>query len=1776
MVPNSKQDQLRKEEKKKRARMKEYNGIASSERRSSSGQLNNSESGEEIRRDISNYWQEQRTEYPCWCTENGSPLTEQEIQNIFEGIGKHFGFQKDNVRNMYDHFMTQLDSRLSRMNCKDALLSLHIHYIGGEEANFKKWYFIAHYEIDEGIEVGVSQWSQFNRFKQFKMRYLQPYQLQDLEDSNSLAAMEYNWRSKMKSYNDSDYVSQIALYLLIWGEANNVRFMPECICFIFKCAWDELERPQGYYRREEYDFLDTVITPLYNFIRDHQYEFLDGSWKKTEKDHSKIIGYDDVNQFFWSKKNLKRIKFANKEKFLEIPRSERYSRLKEIKWEKLFYKNYKERRTWLHLFTNFSRVWIIHFVMYWYYTCFNSPTLYTKNYQQTVNNKPAPQVQLSAVALGGALACILTILATISQLMFIPKRSVHSKRVFSRLIILIITTAINVAPSIYIFFFLPIDEYSKIGHILSIIQFTLSIITCIYFATKPPSKLFELIITQGLEATKAEVFTSSYPKLGIKSQACSYALWVCVFFFKFSESYFFLVLSLKDSIRVLSIMRLDHCTGDVYLSNLICQYQAKFTLVLLFLTDLVLFLLDTYLWYVICNCTFSVLLSFSLGVSVFTPWKNIFSRLPERIYSKVIYLKNGNNDSIWLISQIWNSIVLSMYREHLLSIDQVNKLIYQRITDWTDVNIGRNYTRPPLFFLYQDDNSMNVQDFFAGTKEAERRISFFAQSLSSPITEPIPTLSMPSFTVLVPHYSEKIILGLKEILKEDKHSKISLLEYLKQIYPRDWELFVEDTKILSLISSQPLHIDNITNTGGDVNSYSSGENISYNEEKQSASLIKDQINNLPFYCVGFKDSSPEYTLRSRIWASLRSQTLFRMISGFMNYDRAIKLLYKIENQHTMMYKLDEIEKELDDFARRKFRLLISVQRFQKFTETEKNDAEILFKIFPQISVAYLEELEDASGRKHFYSTLLDVSQKDANGNYNVQHRIKLSGNPILGDGKSDNQNNSIIYYRGEYLQVIDANQDNYLEECLKIKSVLCEFEEINIDTSREYVPGVFLDNKKDPVAIVGAREYIFSANTGVLGDVAAGKEQTFGTLFARTLAEIGGKLHYGHPDFLNAIFMTTRGGIGKAQKSLHLNEDIYAGMTVTCRGGRIKHCDYYQCGKGRDLGFGTILNFTTKIGAGMGEQILSREYFYLGTQLPVDRFLSFYYAHAGFHFNNMSIMLSVQLFMLVLVNLGSLINESVLCNYDPHAPITDAQTPPGCQNLEPVGKWVAHFVLSVVICFFISFIPLIIQEMIEKGLIKALYRILRHFLSMAPLFEVFASQIYAISLTNNINLGGAKYIATGRGFATSRIPFSVLYPRYANLSIYLGSMVFLTVLFAGLSMWQPSLLWFCITFISMCFSPFIFNPHQFSFVDFFLDYKEYLRWLSRGNVSWHRSSWIEFARTSRARHTGYKKITLGEVGRKNNDQSKRPSRWKNLTNFLIFPLVFNFCYFVPYLFINAQNNDEEPTPVNPILRLLVVTFLPILFNLAMILILFFISSIICPIFMACCSRAPVTIAALAHALSVIVNVINIELFFFLEGWNFTRTLCGIVCMISIQKSLLQFIVAVFLSRELKDDSTNRAWWSGKWINSNLGWLVITQPLRELIVKVYEMQQFASDFLLGHAILAAMCPFLLIPFIDKWHTKMLYWFSSKQVRNPIYSKKSRRKRRQDIFKYSFLFFIILTFLIALIVIPTQAKKYLPDFGDQLPLFVTELIQPNPEHKQKEQRSDSSTSTTNENG
>ena len=103
--------------------------------------------------------------------------------------------------------------------------------------------------------------------------------------------------------------------MLLWGEAAQVRFVLECLCFIFKCADDYYRSPECQNRVDpvpEGLYLHAVIKPLYRFIRDQGYEVVDGKFVRKERDHDEIIGYDDVNQLFWYPEGIARIVLTDK------------------------------------------------------------------------------------------------------------------------------------------------------------------------------------------------------------------------------------------------------------------------------------------------------------------------------------------------------------------------------------------------------------------------------------------------------------------------------------------------------------------------------------------------------------------------------------------------------------------------------------------------------------------------------------------------------------------------------------------------------------------------------------------------------------------------------------------------------------------------------------------------------------------------------------------------------------------------------------------------------------------------------------------------------------------------------------------------------------------------------------------------------------------------------------------------------------------------------------------------------------------------------------------------------------------------------------------------------------------------------------------------------------------------------------------------------------------------------------------------------------------------
>jgi hypothetical protein len=64
--------------------------------------------------------------------------------------------------------------------------------------------------------------------------------------------------------------------------------------------------------------------------------------------------------------------------------------------------------------------------------------------------------------------------------------------------------------------------------------------------------------------------------------------------------------------------------------------QAVFTLVIMYIMDLTLFFLDTFLFYIIWNTIFSIVRLFFLGLSIWMPWKDIFNQIAKENLCKVV------------------------------------------------------------------------------------------------------------------------------------------------------------------------------------------------------------------------------------------------------------------------------------------------------------------------------------------------------------------------------------------------------------------------------------------------------------------------------------------------------------------------------------------------------------------------------------------------------------------------------------------------------------------------------------------------------------------------------------------------------------------------------------------------------------------------------------------------------------------------------------------------------------------------------------------------------------------------------------------------------------------------------------------------------------------------------------------------------------------------------------------------------------------------------------
>ncbi|KAK6238532.1 hypothetical protein QUC31_004001 [Theobroma cacao] len=617
--------------------------------------------------------------------------------------------------------------------------------------------------------------------------------------------------------------------------------------------------------------------------------------------------------------------------------------------------------------------------------------------------------------------------------------------------------------------------------------------------------------------------------------------------------------------------------------------------------------------------------------------------------------------------------------------------------------------------------------------------------------------SMRSFSVLTPHYNEEVLYSDKELKKENEDG-VSILFYLKTIYPDEWTNFLERM------------------------------NCKPDEEGV------------------------------RKWVSYRGQTLSRSVRGMMYYKKALELQCSLEYTNSDLSKEDGIRKQaLPDL---KFTYVVSCQIYgtlKKSNDSRQKDILNLMLLYPSLRVAYIDEVdepvkENSGGKtqKVYYSVLLKGDRM--NSHEREIYRIKLPGPPTkIGEGKPENQNHAIIFTRGEALQTIDMNQDNYFEEAFKMRNVLEEF--------------LHSHGVQKPT-ILGLREHVFTGSVSSLAWFMSNQETSFVTIGQRFLASpLRVRFHYGHPDIFDRIFHITRGGISKASKTINLSEDIFAGFNSTLRGGNVTHHDYIQVGKGRDVGMNQISLFEAKVANGNGEQTLTRDVHRLGCRFDFFRMLSFYHTTVGFYFNSMVTVLIVYVFLygrLYMVMTG--LERAILEN-------------PSIKQNKALEA--ALLTQSFIQMGMLLVLPMLMEIGLEKGFRTALGNFIIMQLQLSSVFFTFQLGTKAHYFGRTILHGGSKYRATGRGFVVVHATFADNYRLYSRShfvkALELGLLLVIYEVYG--ESYRSSSLYLFITFSmwflvgSWLFAPFIFNPSGFEWQKTVDDWTDWKRWMGiRGGV----------------------------------------------------------------------------------------------------------------------------------------------------------------------------------------------------------------------------------------------------------------------------------------------------------------------------------------------------------
>ncbi|WVZ58008.1 hypothetical protein U9M48_008324 [Paspalum notatum var. saurae] len=1408
-------------------------------------------------------------------------------KDIFDLLQYVFGFQDDNVRNQRENIVLMLANAQSRLSVS----------IGTEP------------KIDETAVTEVFCKVLDNYIKW--CRYL---------------GKRVAWTS-LEAINKNRKIILIALYFLIWGEAANVRFLPECICYIFHNMAKELDGILDSSEAEpaksctsdgSTSYLEKIITPIYETMAAEANNNNDG-----KAAHSAWRNYDDFNEYFWSRScfDLGWPPSAGS-KFLRKP----------AKRKRTGKTNFVEHRTFLHLYRSFHRLWIFLLLMF--------QLLAIIAFHHGKINIDTIKILLSA---GPAFFILNFIECCLDVILMFDAYKTARGFAISRLVIRFLW--LSVVSAFVTYLYVKVLEEKNARNSDSTYFRIYGLVLGGYAAVRIVFALMAKIPachrlssfsdrSQFFQFFKWIYQERYYVGRGLYESISDYAryviFWVVILACKFTFAYFLQIRPLVEPTNIIvQLHDLKYSWHDLVSRG----NKNALTILSLWAPVLAIYLMDIHIWYTLLSALVGGVMGARdrLGedseiiktyASIFSPfWNEIVKSLREEDYisnremdllmmpsncgnlrlvqwplflltSKIMLANDYASDCKDSQSELWYRIskdeymayavkecyysterilhslvdaegqrwVERLFRELNDSMAQGSllvtiglkklQLVQSRLTGLTGLlirdetasraagvtkalrelydvithdflapNLSEQFDSWQLLLRARNDGRLfsnifwpkdpemkeqvkrlhlllTVKDSAANIPknlEARRRLQFFTNSLFMDMPPAKPVSEMIPFSVFTPYYSETVLYSMSELCIENEDG-ISILFYLQKIYPDEWANFLE--------------------------------RIGRGESSED----------------DFK-GSPSDILELRFWVSYRGQTLARTVRGMMYYRRALMLqsylekryLGGIEDGNSAAEYIDTQGYELSPDARAqadiKFTYVVSCQIYGQQKQMKKQEAAdiaLLLQRNEALRVAFIHEEDRVSSDGHstreYYSKLVKA---DVHGKDQEIYSIKLPGNPKLGEGKPENQNHAIIFTRGDAIQTIDMNQDNYLEEAMKMRNLLEEFRNVHGNH------GI-----RKPT-ILGVREHVFTGSVSSLASFMSKQETSFVTLGQRVLAYLKVRMHYGHPDVFDRIFHITRGGISKASRVINISEDIYAGFNSTLRQGNITHHEYIQVGKGRDVGLNQIALFEGKVAGGNGEQVLSRDVYRLGQLFDFFRMLTFFFTTVGYYVCTMMTVLTVYIFLYGRVYLALSGLDYSISRQARFLGNTALDAALNAQFLVQIGIFTA--------------VPMVMGFILELGLMKAIFSFITMQLQFCSVFFTFSLGTKTHYFGRTILHGGAKYRATGRGFVVRHIKFAENYRLYSRshfvkalevallLIIYIaygytkgGSSSFILITISS---------WFLV--MSWLFAPYIFNPSGFEWQKTVEDFDDWTNWLLykggvgvKGDNSWE-SWWDE-------------------------------------------------------------------------------------------------------------------------------------------------------------------------------------------------------------------------------------------------------------------------------------------------------------------------------------------------